>query len=213
VSETVNLAPIEVHPVTLAGRWVRLEPLRAEHFAALSAIAGDEEIWEWYPWPLNEAGALRSWVDTALANERAGDDLPFVIVERDTGSIAGSTRYLDIRPGHRALEIGNTWLGRPWWRTAINSEAKYLLLSHAFDTLGCLRVSLKTDALNERSRRAIERLGAQYEGTLRKHMIVHDGRVRDTVYYSITDEEWPRIRERMEAALYGGVSGATLDPR
>jgi RimJ/RimL family protein N-acetyltransferase len=209
----VKLTSLDIQPVTLEGRWVRLEPLRAEHHDPLTAIAGDEEIWEWFPWPLDDEAYFRSWLESALMNARAGGELPFVIVERDTDTVAGSTRFMDIRPGDRALEIGSTWLGRRWWRTAINSEAKYLLFRHAFDTLGCLRVCLKTDALNVRSRRAIERLGAQYEGTLRKHMIVHDRRVRDSVYYSITDEEWPPIRERMASALYGEVSGESRAPR
>jgi RimJ/RimL family protein N-acetyltransferase len=203
---------VDVEPVILEGRWVRLEPLRAEHLKALLAIAGDPEIWRWYPWPLNEESDMRRWLADALESARQGDELPFVVVERQTGAIAGSTRYMDIRPAHRAVEIGNTWLGTKWWRTAINSEAKYLLLSHAFDRLGCLRVSLKTDLLNERSQRAIERLGARREGVFRKHMIVHRGRVRDTVYYSITDAEWPEIRQRMEGGLYGDATGERPGP-
>lgn len=198
------MLPIE--PVTVEGRWVRLEPLERRHEADLAAIASDAEIWRLLPAPLETRDDMRSFVETALQNQEQGTELPFVIVERATNAVAGSTRLLDIRPAHRAVEIGATWLGRAWWRTAINSEAKYLLLRHLFETLGCLRVSLKTDGLNLRSQRAIERLGARREGVLRKHMIVQDGRSRDTVYYSILDEEWPTIGARMAARLYGDAT-------
>ena len=204
---------LDIQPVTLEGRWVRLESMQREHLEALLKAAGDDAIWRWFPQPLNQEGHMRKWLDQALVNAARGEDLPFVVVERSTGAIAGSTRYLDIHAEHHGLEIGNTWLGTRWWRTAINSECKYLLLSHAFDTLGAIRVCLKTDALNERSRRAIERLGARQEGLLRKHMIVFGGRVRDSVYYSITDEEWPSIRVRMIAGLYGPLSAGTPLPQ
>jgi RimJ/RimL family protein N-acetyltransferase len=205
---------IDVSPVTLEGRWVRLEPLRADHLDALTLVAGDAEIWTWFPWPLDQQDYMREWLDSALEAAAHGDELPFVIAERESGTIIGSTRFMDIRPGHRAVEIGSTWLETRWWRTAMNSEAKYLMLLHAFGAWGCLRVALKTDLLNVRSQRAIERLGAVREGVLRKHMIVHDGRVRDTVYYSILDDEWPPIRARMETALYGADrAGAERGPR
>lgn len=194
---------IEIGPVTLEGRWTRLEPLARRHAVDLAAISADEEIWQYLPAPLATQEAVDAFVAKALAALDRGDEVPFATVERATGAVIGTTRYMDIRREHRAVEIGYTWLGRAWWRTAINSEAKYLMLRHLFDAVGCWRVSLKTDRLNERSQRAIERLGAVREGVLRKHMIVQGGRARDTVYYSIVDDEWPSIRARMESQLYG----------
>ena len=194
---------LEITPVTLEGRWVRLEPLERRHEAALAAVSSDEDIWRYLPIPLATRDDVHAFVETALANQATGSELPFVQVDRETETVVGSTRLLDIRREHHAVEIGYTWLGRTWWRTAINTEAKYLLLRYLFETAGCQRVSLKTDRLNERSQRAIERIGAVYEGTLRKHMIVQGGRRRDTVYYSIVDDEWPAVRARLESILYG----------
>ncbi|HZS88031.1 MAG TPA: GNAT family protein [Chloroflexota bacterium] len=194
---------LAIGPATLEGRWVRLEPLQRQHVDALAAISGDEEIWRYISMPLATHSDVATFVERALATAERGDEIPFVIIEKVTGTIVGSTRFMDIRREHRAVEIGSTWLGRAWWRTAINSESKYLLLRHLFDDVGCLRVSLKTDARNLRSQRAIERLGAVREGVLRKHMIVQNGYSRDTVYYSIIDTEWPAIRSTMERNLYG----------
>ncbi len=198
----------EIGPVTLEGEWVRLAPLERGHGAALAAIAADEEVWRYLPAALATPADLDAWLGTAMDNAAAGTELPFVTIEKATGALAGATRLMDIQRQHRTVEIGNTWLGRAWWRSAINSEAKYLLLRHIFDTLGYQRACLKTDRLNERSQRAIERLGAVREGVLRKHMIVRDGRARDTVYYSIVDDEWPAVRARMETRLYGAAGGA-----
>ncbi len=194
---------LAIGPATLEGRWVRLEPLQRQHVDALAAISGDEEIWRYISMPLATHSDVATFVERALATAERGDEIPFVIIEKVTGTIVGSTRFMDIRREHRSVEIGSTWLGRAWWRTAINSESKYLLLRHLFDDVGCLRVSLKTDARNLRSQRAIERLGAVREGVLRKHMIVQNGYSRDTVYYSIIDTEWPAIRSTMERNLYG----------
>lgn len=194
---------LAIGPATLEGRWVRLEPLQRQHVDALAAISGDEEIWRYISMPLATHSDVATFVERALATAERGDEIPFVIIEKVTGTIVGSTRFMDIRREHRAVEIGSTWLGRAWWRTAINIESKYLLLRHLFDDVGCLRVSLKTDARNLRSQRAIERLGAVREGVLRKHMIVQNGYSRDTVYYSIIDTEWPAIRSTMERNLYG----------
>ncbi len=194
---------LAIGPATLEGRWVRLEPLQRQHVDALAAISGDEEIWRYISMPLATHSDVATFVERALATAERGDEIPFVIIEKVTGTIVGSTRFMDIRREHRAVEIGSTWLGRAWWRTAINSESKYLLLRHLFDDVGCLRVSLKTDARNLRSQRAIERLSAVREGVLRKHMIVQNGYSRDTVYYSIIDTEWPAIRSTMERNLYG----------
>ncbi len=194
---------IWIEPVVLEGRWVRLEPLEWRHEPALVALQPDEEVYRYLSVPLGTPEDIHSWVEHALSNMALGTELPFATVERSTGTVVGSTRYYDIRPADRAVEIGHTWLGRRWWRTAINSECKYLLLRHLFQTVGCQRVALRTDAINLRSQRAIERLGAVREGVLRKHLIVRGGRVRDTVYYSILDDEWPPIRQRMEEGLYG----------
>ena len=147
------------------------------------------------------ADDLTAYIALALAERDAGRALPFATVDRATGRVIGSTRYMAIEPTHRRVEIGSTWLGRAWQGTAANTEAKYLMLRHAFETLGCVRVELKTDALNERSRAAIRRIGAREEGTLRQHMITVSGRIRDTVYYSVLDSEWPEIKAELERRL------------
>ena len=144
---------------------------------------------------------MAAYIALALAERDAGRALPFATVDRATGTIIGSTRYAAIEPTHRRVEIGWTWLGRAWQRTAANTEAKYLMLRHAFETLGCVRVELKTDALNERSRAAIRRIGAREEGTLRRHMVTSTGRIRDTVYYSILDAEWTQVKAELERRL------------
>ncbi len=193
---------LDVGEVTLEGRWVRLEPLTVERAEELASVAAPEAIWRYLPVAFTDVSVMRTWAETALGNREAGSELPFVIIERDSGKAIGSTRFMDIRPAHRGLEIGYTWLGQEWWRTKINSEAKFLLLRHCFQTLGCIRVALKTDLLNTRSQHAIERLGAVREGVLRQHMVAQHGRLRDSVYYSILDHEWPAIRVRMEKSLY-----------
>lgn len=191
----------ESMPAVLVGRWVRLEPLRWEHEAALAAISSDEDVWRYLPYSLATRDDVHRWLEGVLAQAERGRQIPFAIIERASGTIAGMTRLLEVRPAHRTAESG-TWLGLAWRRSAVNSESKYLLLRYAFETLGCMRVTLKTDLLNVRSQRAIERLGAVREGVARKHMIVHGGRVRDSVYYSIVDDEWPRIRASLEEKLY-----------
>ena len=147
---------------------------------------------------------LHGWIVAALRGAADGSHVPFAIVEQATGQAIGSTRYFDIKPEHRNLEIGHTWLGKQYWRTRVNTECKYLLLRHAFETLGCARVQLKTDRLNVRSQAAIKRLGAVEEGTLRKHMWVQGRRFRDTVLFSIVDDEWPAVREHLEGWLRNG---------
>lgn len=194
-------APPQHAPTALEGRWVYLEPLRWEHEAALAAISSDEDVWRYLPYSLATRDDVHRWLDGVLAQAARGRQIPFAIVERASGAVAGMTRLMEVRPAHRTAESG-TWLGLAWRRTAVNSESKYLLLRYAFETLGCMRVTLKTDVLNVRSQRAIERLGAVREGIARKHMIVHGGRVRDSVYYSILDDEWPRIRAALEEKLY-----------
>lgn len=192
---------MELAPVILEGRHVRLVPLTPEHVAALWEAGNDPEIWRWtLGHPRSEAGMAR-YVESALQGRTAGGAMPFATLEAASGRVIGSTRYHGWEPPHPRVEIGYTWIARPWQRTAINTEAKYLMLRHAFETLGVQRVELRTDALNERSRAAILRLGATEEGTLRRHLLTDSGRVRDTVYFSILDDEWPRVKQRLEEKL------------
>ncbi len=193
----------EIGPVTLEGRWVRLEPLQSHHELALLAISRDEEIRRHLAATLDTPEDVHRWMEHAMVTADRGVEAPFATVEQATSLVVGTTRFMDIQPAHRTAEIGGTWLDRSKWRTILNSEAKYLMLRYLFDEVGFQRVWFKTDRLNERSQRAIERLGAVREGVLRKHMIVHGGRSRDSVVYSIIDDEWPAIRARMEKDLYG----------
>lgn len=190
-----------LEPVTLAGRHVRLVPLSPAHVPALWEVAADEDLWRWTMASVRSEEDLRRYVDAALAAQGAGSALPFATTEAGTGRMIGSTRFGAADPTHRRVEIGWTWVGRDWQRTPVNTEAKYLMLGHAFETLGCVRVELKTDVLNQRSRSAMLRIGAREEGVLRKHQITERGRVRDTVYYSIVDDEWPAVKARLEEML------------
>jgi len=195
---------MRVEPVTLEGRHVRLEPLSLErHAEALVAVGLDPDLWRWTIVRVEGAADLRRYLSTALAEQAAGRALPFATIERPGGRVVGCTRFMAISDAHRRVEIGSTWIARPWQRTAVNTEAKYLMLRHAFESWGCLRVELKTDARNERSRRAMLRLGLVEEGTYRKHMVTERGEVRDTVYYSVVDDEWPAVRARLEWLLAG----------
>jgi N-acetyltransferase len=190
-----------IAPVILEGRHVRLEPLAPEHAAGLAEVGLDAELWKWIPTPVRTPEEMSGYVQTALDEQLKGSALPFVLIERATGRVIGSTRYGNIDRDHYRVEIGWTWVARQWQRTAINTEAKYLLLRHAFESLKCIRVELKTDSLNERSRAAILRVGATEEGTFRNHMITASGRIRHTVYFSILDSEWPQVKARLEAKL------------
>jgi len=190
-----------VSPVLLEGAHVRLEPLVKEHLAGLAAVGLDEELWRWIPTPVRTQEEMAAYIEAALNEQERGLALPFAIVEKATGRAIGSTRYANIDRMHHRVEIGWTWVARDWQRTPMNTEAKYLLLRHAFETLGCMRVELKTDSLNERSRAAILRIGAREEGIFRNHMITASGRVRHTVYFSIIDSEWPAVKARLEAKL------------
>jgi len=191
-----------VSPVLLEGAHVRLEPLVVkEHLAGLAAVGLDEELWRWIPTPVRTQEEMAAYIEAALNEQERGLALPFAIIEKATGRAIGSTRYANIDRMHHRVEIGWTWVARDWQRTPMNTEAKYLLLRHAFETLGCMRVELKTDSLNERSRAAILRLGAREEGIFRNHMITASGRVRHTVYFSIIDSEWPAVKARLEAKL------------
>ncbi len=194
--------PLVVPPVTLEGRAVRLEPLESHHAPALAAVA-EPGLFEHFPQVLGTLQDMEGYISDALEAAGRGVERPFVILERETGTPVGSTRYLDIQRKHRTLEIGSTWLARRVWRSRVNTECKYLLLRHAFEELKVMRVQLKTDKRNLRSRTAIERLGARFEGILRQHMLVRGGVVRDTAYYSILDGEWPEVKARLES-LHGG---------
>ena len=190
-----------VEPVVLEGDRVRLEPLRADHLDDLSLVAFDPPLWRWtIMGPQDEAG-LRRWVDTALANAEAGVERPFATIDRATGRAIGSSRFLSIVPEHRRLEIGWTWVGTAWQRTGANREAKLLQLTHAFETLDAQRVEFKTHSRNERSRNALAGIGATFEGVFRNHMIMPDGSVRHSAYFSITSEEWPAVKARLVAGL------------
>tara|TARA_R110001599_G_scaffold353463_1_gene592996 strand:+ start:41398 stop:41991 length:594 start_codon:yes stop_codon:yes gene_type:complete len=186
---------VRVEPVVLRGDLIRLEPLDQQHAQGLYNRGCTADDWRFMPRScFIDMADVRQWIGEAV---EAPHQLPFVIVENGKNKAVGSTRYLNIRPEHRALEIGWTWLGREWQRTGINTEAKLLLLSHAFDRLRCLRVEFKTDARNLRSQRALERIGATREGVLRKHMIVQSNFARDSVYFSVIDSDWPEVKKRL----------------
>jgi RimJ/RimL family protein N-acetyltransferase len=186
----------------LEGRLVVLEPLSRAHTEGLFAAARDPEIWRFMPWNARASEAsFDSWMEDALKRSSEGLEVPFAIIARATGAPVGSTRYLTLRPEHRGLEIGWSWVAREAWGTGLNVEAKYLLLRHAFEALDCLRVEFKTDALNQRSRVALEALPARFEGIFRKHMVVRGGELRDSAYYAVTDDEWPVVKANLERRL------------
>ncbi len=193
---------MEVRPIVLQGKHVRLEPMIEAHIPALAEIGVGQDFWDFMLYGrMDTEEDMRKWVMDILNRAKKGTDLPFTVIHLASGRVAGATRYLNITPEHRGLEIGGTWYGVEFQRTAVNTECKYLLLKHAFETLGCIRVQLKTDLLNERSQKAIERIGAVKEGVLRNHMILPDGRIRHSVYYSIIDSEWPQVKKRLEEML------------
>jgi RimJ/RimL family protein N-acetyltransferase len=192
---------VTVAPVTLQGRIVRLEPLELEHVAGLAEVALDPAIWRWtIARPTTEAD-LRAWAESALANRAAGTELPFVTIDAASGRPIGSTRFMNIVLEHHRLEIGWTWVAPPWQRTGANREAKLLQLRHAFEVLGCRRVEFKTDSRNEASRNALLGIGAQFEGIFRNHMVMPEGPMRHSAWYSVIDEEWPAVRDRLEGSL------------
>lgn len=190
-----------VEPATLTGEFVQLEPMLPAHGPMLADVGLDAELWRWIPDPVHTREEMLAYVDAALDQQARGISLPFTIVERTSGRIIGSTRYANIELVHRRIEVGWTWVAIPWQRTVVNTECKYLLLRHAFETLGCIRVELKTDSLNEKSRKAIARIGAREEGIFRNHMITSTGRIRHSVYFSIIDSEWPHVKARLEEKL------------
>ena len=178
----------------LEGRLTRLEPLSLDHLDGLCEVGLDPVIWRWMPLPMNSRSDVQAFIEATLAAQAAGREQPFATIDRAAGRVVGSTRYLNIEPPHRRLEIGYTWLAPAWQRTAINSEAKLLMLEHAFEQLGANRVEFKTNAFNEPSRMALQGIGATFEGIFRRHMIVGHGVLRDSAYYSIIVDEWPAVR-------------------
>lgn len=192
---------MNIEPITLQGRIVRLEPLHPDHASDLWEVVETDPALFAYMWTWDGVQGVDGFRENIERLTNLPDWLSFAIVLQETGKAIGSTSYLDIRPAHKGLEIGSTWIGRAYQGTLVNPENKYLLLRHAFETLGAMRVQLKTDGRNLHSQRAIAKLGAQLEGTLRKHMLLSNNYVRDTVMYSITDDEWPTIKKSLEARL------------
>lgn len=189
-------------PITLEGKWARLEPLQMEHADDLFAVAQDPEIWQWMPAPNpTSVDDVRAWMKDALDGQARNQFLPFAIIDRATNKAIGSTRFLDISPADRHVEIGWTWLGKNYWRSPLNTECKYILLKHAFETLGCIRVQLKTDQRNIRSQNAIERIGGVREGTLRRVVIMYNGYQRSSAFFSILDDEWAGVKAKLEARM------------
>lgn len=194
---------LQIAPVTLAGKLVRLEPMGLEHIDGLWEAGKFEQIWSYMSIVMNTPEDTRAFVEQALKNQQEGTELPFVIISQETGSIIGSTRFLEISRKDRGLEIGYTWLTPSVWKTAVNTECKWLLLCHCFEELGCIRVQLKTDSRNLNSQRAIKRIGGVYEGVLRNHRVIRDGYIRDSVYFSFIDKEWQTAKEKLQLLLFG----------
>ncbi|HTT22443.1 MAG TPA: GNAT family protein [Candidatus Sulfotelmatobacter sp.] len=200
----VAISPLQIEiPVILEGSVVRLEPIRREHEQWFWDVAKNDldDIFRWMPYVMKTPDDFRKLVDKALAEQAQGESVVFATVERSSGRVIGSTRFMNIDRANRRVEIGSTWISPLWQRTAVNTQAKYLMLQHAFEVWGCIRVELKTDGLNQKSRNAILRLGAKEEGTLRRHLVTWTGRLRDTVYFSILDDEWPAVKARLQSKL------------
>ncbi|MCX6017045.1 MAG: GNAT family protein [Chloroflexi bacterium] len=193
---------MDIRPVTLVGRHVRLEPLDASYAEALFSEADEPEIWRYMPYgEVNSTDKLRAVIVDLLGRQARGTDLCFVTIDQASGRPIGMTRFMEINRNYRGLEIGGTWYGRAHRRTLANTEAKYMMLCHAFETWGCIRVQIRTDVRNERSQRSVERLGLVREGVLRKNMIMPDDYHRSSVFYSVIDDEWPAMKVRLEAWL------------
>jgi RimJ/RimL family protein N-acetyltransferase len=193
---------MDLKPLVLTGNHVRLEPLTEAHISGLAEIGVGQNFWDFMLYGrMDSEEDMRGWVLDIITRSEKGTELPFAVIHLASGRVAGATRYLNIMPKDRGLEIGGTWYGTEFQRTAVNTECKYLLLSHAFESLGTIRVQLKTDLRNERSQKAMERIGAKKEGILRHHMILPDGRYRDSVFYSILDTEWPEVKKNLEEMM------------
>ncbi|HEY6181179.1 MAG TPA: GNAT family protein [Terriglobales bacterium] len=193
-------------PVILEGKFVRLEPLRKEHGPLLWEAMKDhaEEIFRWIPYPMRMPEDSSRFIENVLGEQQRGLSVPFATIDQESGRMAGSTRFMAIDAANRHVEIGSTWIAPAWQRTAVNTEAKYLMLRHAFEAWKCMRVEFKTDSMNEKSRTAILRLGAKEEGTFRNHMVTWNGRIRHSVYFSIIDSEWPEVKNRLEERITRG---------
>ena len=201
---TLSASPLDiVMPITLNGSTVRLEPIRREHAEIFWEVAADalDDIFRWIPYRMKTREDFQRLVEKAFDEQERGESAVFATLERSSGRVIGSTRFMNIDRINRRVEIGSTWIAPAWQRTAVNTEAKYLMLGHAFDVWNCFRVELKTDALNQKSRNAILRIGAKEEGTLRRHVITWTGRVRDSVYFSILDSEWAEVKGKLENML------------
>ena len=192
---------MKIELVTLEGNHVRLEPLSPAHHAQLCEVGLDEELWRWIPQNVRTREDMRAYIEEALRSQAQGTALPFATLDKTSGRAIGSTRFGNIDRTNRHVEVGWTWLGLPWQRTAANTEAKYLMLRHAFEAWKCLRVEFKTDSLNQRSRAALLRIGAKEEGIFRNHVITWTGRIRHSVYFSIIDSEWPQVKADLEQKL------------
>ncbi len=201
----MNSKPLVIEPVTLTGKLVRLEPLSQAHVPDLAKVGLEEQIWQFMRYGrIETVEQMAAWVEELLLLQAAGTDLPFAVIDLASGRAIGSTRYLNIEYEDRSLEIGGTWYGLAYQGTLVNTECKYLLLGHAFEVLGCVRVWFKTDRRNLRSQHAIEKLGAVKEGVLRNHMILPDGYIRDSIMYSILPHEWPAVKKQLEERLKSG---------
>ncbi len=192
---------MKVESVVLDGKFVRLEPLSLNHLENLCEVGFDEELWRWIPTQITNSAEMKDYITSALEDQNRGIALPFATVEKSTNKAIGSTRFGNIAPKDRRTEIGWTWIAKNWQRTFVNTEAKLLMLTHAFETWNCIRVELKTDFLNQQSRKAILRLGAKQEGIFRQHVICKSGRIRDSVYFSILDSEWETVKKNLETKL------------
>jgi RimJ/RimL family protein N-acetyltransferase len=212
---SLTAAPLQIEtPVTLEGSVVRLEPIRREHAELFWQVAQDalDTIFRWIPYRVQTPEDFKQLVEKALGEQERGESVVFATVERSSGRVIGSTRFMNIDRINRRVEIGSTWIAPAWQRTAVNTETKYLMLRHSFEVWNCIRVELKTDALNQRSRNAILRIGAKEEGTLRRHLLTWSGRVRDTVYFSILDSEWLEVKTKLEAKLGANIVKECLNP-
>ena len=192
---------MDISPVTLDGLHVQLRPLTIDHVPELCRVGLDPDLWTITMTLIRNEDEMKQYVETALRSQEAGTSLPFATIDKKSGRIAGSTRFGNIDKANKRVEIGWTWLGREFQRTHVNTEAKYLMLKHAFEVWGCYRVEFKTDVINEKSRNALKRIGATEEGILRRHQITASGRVRDSIYYSILDHEWPEVRPMLEKKI------------
>lgn len=204
MKDIVDFIPLKIIlPLTLEGSVVRLEPIRREHAEMFWEVAKNDldDIFRWIPYAMKTPEDFQKVIARIFEEQERGESVAFATVERSSGRVIGSTRFMNIDRANRRAEIGSTWIAPAWQRTAVNTEAKYLMLQQAFEVWGCIRVELKTDALNQKSRNAILRIGAREEGTLRRHVITWTGRVRDSVYFSILDGEWPQVKAKLEARL------------